>query len=69
MMKEEIGEYLTKLEEEGVITPKTYEDENVRIHNLAWEMEKVHKLTEEEIEEALKFELRKLKKRFSGTDQ
>ena len=64
MILEQIEAFLKSLEEKEIINPTVYEEENVRIRTLAYNMRKIHNLSDEEIQQALEFELRKLKKRY-----
>lgn len=62
-MMDKISDYLRKLNEQEIISNKVYEDENVRIQTLEQELLQ-NQLTREEVDQALEFELSKLKKRF-----
>lgn len=66
--EEQIEDYLSKLQDNGKITPQVYEDENIRVRTLAYNMKRLYELSEEEIQQALEFELNKLKKRFGDPE-
>ena len=67
--EKKIEDYLAKLQDKGVIDPQVYEDENVRVRTLAYNMKRLYELSEEEIQQALEFEYNKLKKRFGEIEE
>ncbi len=68
-VEDQIETYLGKLQDKGEITPQVYEDENVRVRTLAYNMKRLYELSEEEIQKALEFEYNKLKKRFGEIEE